>query len=309
MDKDKKNIKKDVEKNVEKKSKKEALKKVSEPKPLKKVSEPKPKKEPKKKITEDKPKKEPKKEVKKEPKKELKKELKKEPKKETKNKKELKINDNDNDNYSIYSNTNSKSNFESKKESKEDLLMKSLLIFFKNKEYLNNFISIISGKSIISLRILDWFVTNYSKKKNICYQVKTSNGKIKNFIVYLDYKNQLDGYSKKQFDPFCRRERISFVDYDNNVYSTTIGQLNFFRWTIENNILNYIFENYKEIENDMNISLKNLYKKKDNTNNTNNITNLNNNNTVKNRRKRKELSVCATKTINKHNINITVEFD
>jgi len=129
--------------------------------------------------------------------------------------------------------------------SKKDLLMQSLINFFATKENLDKVIPIITGKSKISLRILDWFVTNYSKKKNICYQVKTSNGKIKNFIVYLDYKNQLDGYSKKQFDPFCRRERISFVDYDNNVYSTTIGQLNFFRWTIENNILNYIFENYK----------------------------------------------------------------
>ena len=74
---------------------------------------------------------------------------------------------------------------------------------------------------------MDWFVTNYSKKHNICYLTK--NNKNINFIVYLDYKNQLKAYSKKQFDPFCRRERISFNDINNNEIITTVGQLNFFQ--------------------------------------------------------------------------------
>jgi hypothetical protein len=146
--------------------------------------------------------------------------------------------------------------------SKKDLLMQSLISFFTNRLNLDQVVPIISGQSNISLRILDWFVTNYSKKNNIHYQI-TLNNKIKNFIVYLDYKAQLKAYSKKQFDPFCRRERISFIDHDMNELITTVGQLNFFRWAIENNILNYIVENYDIIENDMNNSLRNLYKKKD----------------------------------------------
>ena len=143
------------------------------------------------------------------------------------------------------------------------------------------------------MRILDWFVTNYSKKNNIHYQI-TVNNKLKNFIVYLDYKAQLKAYSKKQFDPFCRRERISFIDHDSNELITTVGQLNFFRWAIENNILTYIVENYEIIENDMNNSLRNLYKKKDGE---------------QKRRKRTELSISATKTVNKHNVSIVVQFD
>jgi hypothetical protein len=178
--------------------------------------------------------------------------------------------------------------------SKKDLLMQSLINFFTNRFNLDQVIPIITGKSKISLRILDWFVTNYSKKNNIHYQI-TINNKIKNFIVYLDYKSQLKAYSKRQFDPFCRRERISFIDHDNNELITTVGQLNFFRWGIENNILEYIMTNYSVIENDMNNSLRNLYKK------TNNET--------KNRRKRTELSVSATKTVNKHNVSIIVQFD
>ena len=173
--------------------------------------------------------------------------------------------------------------------SKKDLLMKSLIVFFSNHLNLNQVIPIITGKSLISLRILDWFVTNFSKKKNVHYQTN-----YKNFIVYLDYKSQLKAYSKKQFDPFCRRERISFVNHDGDELITTVGQLNFFRWALENNIINYIMDNYNIIENDMNNSLRNLYKKK---------------NGELSRRKRTELSISATKTVNKHNVSIIVQFD
>ena len=178
--------------------------------------------------------------------------------------------------------------------SKKDLLMQSLINFFTNRINLDQVVPIITGKSTISLRILDWFVTNYSKKNNIHYSVEIDK-KVKNFIVYLDYKSQLKAYSKKQFDPFCRRERISFIDHDNNELITTVGQLNFFRWAIENEILEYIKNNYVIIENDMNNSLRNLYKKKDGEDTS--------------RRKRTELSISATKTVNKHNVSIVVQFD
>jgi hypothetical protein len=178
--------------------------------------------------------------------------------------------------------------------SKKDLLMQSLISFFMNRINLDKIIPIITGKSKISLRILDWFVTNFSKKNNINYELFLGNNQKKNFIVYLDYKSQLKAYSKKNFDPFCRRERISFIDHDNNELITTVGQLNFFRWSIENNILLYVNENYDIIEKDMNLSLKNLYKKKDGDNT---------------RRKRTELSISATKTVNKHNVSIVVKFD
>ena len=177
--------------------------------------------------------------------------------------------------------------------SKKDLLMQSLINFFATKENLDKVIPIITGKSKISLRILDWFVTNYSKKNNISYEIELNNKK-KNFIVYLDYKSQLKAYSKKQFDPFCRRERISFFDHSNTELVTTVGQLNFFRWAIETNIINYIIENFSLIETDMNNSLRNLYKKTDGDSN---------------RRKRTELSISATKTVNKHDVSIIVQFD
>jgi len=178
--------------------------------------------------------------------------------------------------------------------SKKDLLMSSLIHFFSDRKNLDKVIPIITGKSSISLRILDWFVTNFSKKYNINYDIP-HNGVMTKFIVYIDYKSQLKAYSKLNFDPFCRRERISFIDHDNNEIITTVGQLNFFRWSIQNEILDYIIVNYATIENDMNNSLKNLYKKKDENDS--------------NRRKRTSLSVSATKTVNKHNVSILVDFD
>ena len=85
------------------------------------------------------------------------------------------------------------------------LLLESLLTYFSNNiNFLN---SIISQKETLSLRILDWLVTNYSKKLNIVYKLEI-NGDVKYFNIYLEYKNQLKAYSKKYFDPFCRRERI-----------------------------------------------------------------------------------------------------
>ena len=80
----------------------------------------------------------------------------------------------------------------------------------------------------------------------------------KEFLVYQDYKLQLKGYSKKQFDPFCRRSRINFYYNDKESFITTVGQLNFFRWIINNKILDYINSNLKKIEQDMNSCIKSL---------------------------------------------------
>lgn len=178
--------------------------------------------------------------------------------------------------------------------SKINLLILSLTKFYNKNNNLNKLLPIINGESNISLRLIDWFVTNYSKKNNISYILKKKKLDT-NFIVYLDYKSQLKAYSKKQFDPFCRRERINFYDNNNNKIITTIGQLNFFRWIIENKILDYINENFKIIEDDMITSLRNLYKKKDCDKNI--------------RRKRHELSINATRTINKHDVKIVIDFN
>jgi len=177
----------------------------------------------------------------------------------------------------------------------QDLLMHSVTQFFKIKKNIELMLPIINGKSVISLRVIDWFVTNYSKKNNIYYNLKCKEGNIKPFFVYLDYKQQLKGYSKKKFDPFCRRERINFFDHNNNKIETTVGQLNFFKWAIQKGILKYIEINLEDVEKDMNNSIKQVYKKDPSNEKT--------------RRKRQELSVSATKSVCKHQVKIIVDFN
>ena len=142
--------------------------------------------------------------------------------------------------------------------SKVDLLMGSLTKFFSTNKNIDTMLPIVQGCSKISLRILDWFVTNYCKKNNTVIASK-KNGVPSKMIVHLDYKNQLKAYSKKQFDPFCRRERINFVYSEGQELLTTVGQLNFFRWAIENGIIKFIYDNLEFIEKDMNASIRNLY--------------------------------------------------
>ena len=112
---------------------------------------------------------------------------------------------------------------------KSNLLLTSLEKFFEipeNREQLHNIIGE-NGKGP-SLRKLEWFVTQYSKKNHVTYT--TPGGKL--FTVHVAYKSSLDGYSKKFFDPFCRTERIEFQGL-----KTTCAQLNFLRWAISNGIV------------------------------------------------------------------------
>jgi len=198
---------------------------------------------------------------------------------------------------------NSDSNIQPKTKSnvisKLDLLMTSLSKFYSDEKNINILLPIVQGCSKISLRVLDWFVTNYCKKHNTVINYEKEN-KQKKLIVHLDYKNQLKAYSKKNFDPFCRRERINFIYGKGCELLTTVGQLNFFRWAIENYIIDYISTRLDEIESDMNSSLRSGEPKKKETENKEEME--------KKRRKRHELSISASKSVSKHNVKITVDF-
>ena len=196
-----------------------------------------------------------------------------------------------------------------------DLLMNKLKEFYKNEEHIDTLINIVSGNSEIALRDIDWLCTNYSKKYNVIYNIKEEkNDEIinKRFILYINYRSQLKAYTKEFFDPFCRRDRIEFFYNDNESIITTVGQLNFFRWALENEIISYIKDNLDKIETDMNFNIRKTNKQEDNKNKSKKISkNLSECLSTKKpeRKKRKELSTSATNTINKHQINITLDFE
>ena len=189
-----------------------------------------------------------------------------------------------------------------------DVLMKHLMSFYNEDDNLKKVVPILNGESDLSIRIIDWFVTNYSKEYFVVYNFKLANGSTKRFKVYNDYKLKLKAYSKKRFDPFCRYERIK-IPYKENIYvETTIGQLNFFKWAFENKIIEYIKEHRKEIENDMNQRNSTAKKKlslesTDTEKSTGSIES-----TGKTRKKREELSIWAVKGIKKEIVEVEVDF-
>jgi hypothetical protein len=137
---------------------------------------------------------------------------------------------------------------------KQDLVISWLQEFYSHPGHLEVLLPILKGESPMSLRLIDYFVTNYAKKHNTSYL----HGN-RQFLVYFHYKRELNAYSKRLFDPFCRRERIMFQAKGHEGFVTTVGQLNFFRWAIEKQILQHIAENREAIEKDMNTTLKEHY--------------------------------------------------
>lgn len=190
-----------------------------------------------------------------------------------------------------------------------DLLMTNLMKFYEEDNNLEKMLKIINGESPISLRIIDWFATNYAKKFFTVYEV----GANRRFKVYVDYKLKLKAYSKRRFDPFCRWDRIT-IPYGNGTFiQTTIGQLNFFKWALENGVVAYIENNYAIIEDDMNArnstSRRNNHAQGDDAGEHGNEVVEPVSNKNKTRKKREELSISATKSIKKETVEIVVSFN
>ena len=208
------------------------------------------------------------------------------------------------------------------------LLLTNLLKFYEQNDNLDVMLQIINGHSKISLRIIDWFATNYAKKYFTVYAINNEYSKgPRRFKVYVDYKLKLKAYSKKRFDPFCRWDRIT-IPYKNGTFiQTTIGQLNFFKWAIENDIVQYIEQHYDTIENDMNArnstskrssgssnstasSLSSISSCDDDSNSiANEVKNEIRSEKNKTRKKREELSVSAIKSIKTEKVEVVVSFE
>lgn len=123
----------------------------------------------------------------------------------------------------------------------------------------------------ISLRLLDYTMTNWAKKTRIMVQLPTRTGLVP-FNIFSRYKDWLKFYRRRCFDPFRRRERIYFVwtppppppppppaaeaaggmaPPPAEELDTTVAQLNFLCWAEKHGILEYVARHKEEIEEDM----------------------------------------------------------
>ncbi len=205
---------------------------------------------------------------------------------------------------------------------KPELIIVSLQKFYANYEDIETILPYLQGTADLSLRLIDWFVTNYCRKHFIGYPL---NGQ--EFLVYISYKSQLKAYSKQYFDPNCRRERIMFQIPGHEPFLTTVGKLNFFRWAIETNLLEYIEEHLEEIQAERNEAMKGADKKsrepatESSVSSIRTVSSLASAATVEDaspfvpaianttRRRRTKQIPAASRQLQKHDMEITVSFD
>jgi hypothetical protein len=144
--------------------------------------------------------------------------------------------------------------------------MSSLQQYFRtHPKSLRIFTEVVSNRStIVSLRLLDWLVTNYVTAQYI--PGETLEERTERTNLYFTYTRNLNSYTKVWFDPFARKSadkgslKIRFhtqscefyvesgSNLDDNFVSTTAGQLNFFRVAIEEGFVNYAFEHHDRIQ-------------------------------------------------------------
>ena len=113
----------------------------------------------------------------------------------------------------------------------------------------------------ISVRIINWFVTNFSKFHNTSItnnnsstnnsSTNNSSTNNSNFFVLNQFGSAKSAFNKTLFDPYCRSNKIRIpISSISHLLPTTsthppfiitsIAQLNFFKWAISNNILQFI---------------------------------------------------------------------
>lgn len=166
-------------------------------------------------------------------------------------------------------------------QTKEQWVLHRLERFYSNSSVLDRIRKILVGDSNLSLRLIDWLVTNYAKKHDVAY--KTGDRYVN---IYLAYKSHLKAYSKKMFDPFCRWKHIKFQGLD-----TTVGQLNFFEWAIQDGVLDFLETHYEDVHKDMESATASDSAEKPDG-----------------RKKRHELSRAATKSLRLHEVPCKVTF-
>jgi hypothetical protein len=188
---------------------------------------------------------------------------------------------------------------------KQELIVMSLQNFYATRTDLPEILELLQGTSVISLRLIDWFVTNYAKRHSIGYILEGQE-----FMVYNSYKNQLKAYSKKLFDPFCRRERIMFSLPGSEQFITTVGKLNFFRWAVEKQIIEYLKKHHETVEAEMNSHMKQLSRSR--STRTTTASSSNSDGTPvspSQKRVRTAFQTTPTQTVCRRDVEIKVGFD
>lgn len=176
-------------------------------------------------------------------------------------------------------------------------VLQSLVGFYTDDVIKNVLLPIITHSKTskdekISLRALDWLVTNYSKKFPVIYKMCAEEGTERVVNIYSEYKTWLWKHRRSHFDPFRRRQRLNFT-VDGEEYTTTVGQLNFMYWASRYGVLEYARAHLSEIERDHAVSTKNKQPVMDD----------------KGGRKRRQLSMASRKKVFVYSAPVKISFN
>ena len=140
--------------------------------------------------------------------------------------------------------------------------LREIFSFFEEEAVVKELLEPIARQEYaISLRLLDYTMTNWAKKTTV---MLSANGDGRQseatpWALFSLYKDWLRFYRRRGFDPFRRRERIFFdVRTEGGAdeqLQTTVAQLNFLRWAKIYGILDYVLLHKTEIEEDMVVTL------------------------------------------------------
>lgn len=157
------------------------------------------------------------------------------------------------------------------------------MLKFWTPENLDVMVRIVLHQSPVTLSLIDWLCINYGKSKDIHYSLIGDPRDPKDFYIWENYNNNLDDFGRPCFDSFCRNQRI-LVEYESqsdmisisDPYSlriewdskknvgtrmmggkkmvylvTSVGQLIFFWWAINNRVIEYCEEHLDDIKQHM----------------------------------------------------------
>jgi hypothetical protein len=142
---------------------------------------------------------------------------------------------------------------------REECLLLSLLTWYNaDRSRVEAFSEIITRRSGLSLRIIDWLSTNYSKTVQVV--IMSQDGVPTD--LYSDYHKLLSAYNKRMFDPFSRRRRIELVVLG-KVLEVSIAQMNYFKWFISKDLVAFLIKNRNVVESHMKASENNRKAAKD----------------------------------------------
>ena len=129
----------------------------------------------------------------------------------------------------------------------DEVLLESVLEWYnEDPSRVDNFLAIVKRKNGMSLRVIDWLVTNFSKTNSVILETDGIPRDLNR-----DYQKNLSAYNKRNMDPFARRNKITIKIHGKETRNSTVGQLNFFRWFLKNNIIGFLNKNKSVVENHM----------------------------------------------------------